>query len=106
MPCMSYESDWARGSSNREVARLKEEADKLARIACRAMYALEKLDPELKSIKNQESKTWWVKHKVADQLRIEKENKAQAKKLEAEKLRKDALAKLTPEEIKAFGIKV
>jgi hypothetical protein len=106
MPCRSYESDWAYDSTSRDVKRIKEEADKLARIACRAMYALEKLDPELKSIRDQESRSWWVKHKVADQLRVERENKEKAKKEQADKLRKEALAKLTPEEIKAFGIKV
>lgn len=108
MPCRSYESDWFDSSTSRniEAVKLKVEADKLARIACKAMYALEKLDPEFKSLKDQESRHWWAKHKVADQKRLANEAKEKAKKAEAAKLRKEALSKLTPEEIKAFGIKV
>ena len=106
MPCMSYESDWVHEKPrNSEVMILKQEADKLARIACQAMALIEKSDPTLKGM-NAEAKKWYEKHKKADAARIEKENKEKAKKAEAAQLRKAALAKLTPEEIKAFGIKV
>lgn len=109
MPCMSYDTNWVydRMPSNRktvEVITLKSECDKLARIACKAMYALEKLDPELKTFKDQESKRWWTKHKKDDQARIEKEQKEKAKKEAEEQLRIQALSKLTPEEIAAFGL--
>lgn len=105
MPCMSYESDWASSSKVSEVIKIKEEADKLARIACRAMAALEKLDPSMKAM-NKEAMTWWEKHKEADRKRMAEEAKVKAKEKEKEKLRSAALSKLTPEEIKAFGIKV
>lgn len=107
MPCRSYDTDWV-GAVTRvsmsEAKELKEECDKLARIACKAMYAIEQLDPELKSFKDTESRRWWAKHKKADQEREAKEQKEQIKKAEAEKLRKQALAKLTPEEIEAYGL--
>ena len=110
MPCRSYESDWvheaARASRKTvEVVALKNECDRLARIACRAMDALEKLG-ELDMIKDAESRAWYAKHKKADAERIAKETAEKAKKIEENKLRKSALAKLTAEEIKAFGIKV
>lgn len=107
MPCRSYDTDWV-GAVTRvsmsEAKELKEECDKLARIACKAMYAIEQLDPELKSFKDTESRRWWAKHKKADQEREAKEQKEQIKKAEAEKLRQAALAKLTPEEIEAYGL--
>lgn len=109
MPCLSYDTQWVHDPARSvrktvEVVALKSECDKLARIACKALTALEKLDPELKSFKDQESRKWWAAHKKADQERIEKEQKEKAKKEAEEKLRKQALAKLTPEEIEAFGL--
>lgn len=108
MPCRSYDTDWVDDRVYRvtvsEAKELKEECDKLARIACKAIYALEQLDPELKSFKDTESRRWWAKHKKADKEREAKELQAQAKRVEAEKLRKQALAKLTPEEIEAYGL--
>ena len=106
MPCVSYDTEWVHTHPRRshtEIA-LKSECDRLARIACKAMYALEKIDPELKSFKDQESRKWWAKHKKDDQARIEKAQKEKAKKEAEEKLRREALAKLTPEEIMAFGL--
>ncbi len=109
MPCMSYDTNWvhepARASRNTvEVTALKMECDRLARIACKAITALEKLDPELKNFKDTESRKWWAAHKKADAARIAKEEKEKAKREAEEKRRKEALAKLTPEEIKAFGL--
>lgn len=109
MPCMSYDTNWVHDESRAirktvEVVALKTECDKLARIACKALAALEKLDPELKTFKDQESRKWWTKHKKDDQARIEKEQKEKAKKEAEEQLRTQALAKLTPEEIAAFGL--
>lgn len=109
MPCLSYDTQWVHDETRAvrktvEVVALKSECDKLARIACKALYALEKLDPELKSFKDQESRKWWAKHKKDDQERIAKEQKEKAKKELEEQLRKQALAKLTPEEIAAFGL--
>lgn len=109
MPCRSYETEWVHdisraGRKTNEVVALKQECDRLARIACRAITELEKLDPELKNFKDRESRKWWADHKKADAARIAKEEKEKAKLDAAEKLRKDALAKLTKEEIEAFGL--
>lgn len=109
MPCLSYDTQWvhepARASRNTvEVVALKNECDRLARIACRAITALEQLDPELKTFKDTESRKWWAAHKKADAARIAKEEKLAAMKAEQERVRQAALAKLTPEEIKAFGL--
>jgi hypothetical protein len=106
MPCRSYETDWVHEKPrSTEVAVLKMEADKLARIACRAMELLEKSDPTLKGM-NAEARNWYAKHKKADEARKAAEAKVLEKKRLEAQLRQDALAKLTPEEIKAFGIKV
>lgn len=105
MPCMSYDTEWAHSSGNSEVKKVKAEADKLARIACAAMDMLEKHNPSFKGM-NKEALTWYEKHKAEDKKRMDAEAKVKAKKAEANKLRKEALAKLTPEELQAFGIKV
>ncbi len=109
MPCMSYDTEWVHEPSRShkktvEVIALKNECDRLARIACKALTALETHDPELKDFKDRETKTWWTAHKKADAARIAKEEKEKAKKIEQDRLRKEALAKLTPEEIEAFGL--
>lgn len=109
MPCMSYDTEWvhddSRASRNStEVMILKQECDRLARIACRAITALEQLDPELKTFKDRESRKWWSDHKKADAARIAKEEKEKAKLAEQERIRKEALAKLSKEEIEAFGL--
>lgn len=106
MPCRDYWSDQKFDTRKNEVGILKERCDELARIACKAMYALEQLDPELKSFKDRESRKWWADHKKADQERIEQEQKALAKRVAKQKLVKEALSKLTPEEIEAFGLNV
>jgi hypothetical protein len=106
MPCRDYWSDTYDTKRNHEATILKERCDQLARIACKAMYALEQLDPELKSFKDHESRKWWADHKKADQARLEKEQKESAKRVAKQKLVKEALSKLTPEEIEAFGLNV
>jgi hypothetical protein len=68
------------------------------------MTALEQLDPELKTFKDRESRKWYSDHKKADAARIAKEEKLAAMKAEQDKIRQAALAKLTPEEIEAFGL--
>lgn len=107
MPCISYETEWFHQSRSRSHTEtvLKNECDRLARIACKAMTLLEQLDPELKSFKDTESRKWWADHKKADKARMDREAKEKAKLEEQEKLRQAALAKLTPEEIAAFGLK-
>ena len=107
MPCLSYDTEWVHSSGrsrSHETMVLKSECDRLARIACKAITLLEQYDPELKSFKDREARKWWSDHKKADKARMDREAKEKAKLDEQEKLRKAALAKLTPEEIMAFGL--
>jgi hypothetical protein len=102
MPCQSYETTWARDSDDYEVRRVKREADRLARIACQAMQALEDMGKaDFLLLKDSEVREWWAAHKEADR----KAQAAAAEKLRREELKRAALAKLTPEERAALGVK-
>ena len=54
MPCMSYERDY----EPYDGADKKALRDKLARIACKAMTELEKIDPTNKLFKDKEAGPW------------------------------------------------
>lgn len=105
MPCLSYDTEWVSTNPRRTHTEtvLKIECDRLARIACKAMATLEQLDPELNNFKDREARKWWSDHKKADKARMDREAKEKAKVEEHERLRQQALAKLSPEEIEAFG---
>jgi hypothetical protein len=99
MPCRDYESDsWDYSSENR---KLKDRADKLARIACKAMTALEENGIEdFLVLKDEEVREWWAAHKEADR-------RAEAKRLEKERrerVKAEALAKLSTEERELLGL--
>jgi hypothetical protein len=99
---MSYETNWARNSDDHEVRKVKREADRLARIACQAMQALEDMGKaDFLLLKDTEVREWWAAHKEADR----KAREAFEAKLRREELKAAALAKLTPEERTALGIK-
>ena len=102
MPCMSYDTNWAQRSTDSDVRRLKKEADKLARIACKALDALEAMGKEdFLLLKDDEIREWWKAHKEADrQARAEAEAKQQKKEAK-ERL----LARLTDEEKILLGLK-
>jgi len=101
MPCQSYDTNWAHGSSDSDVRRLKKEADKLARIACAAMTELEKMGKEdFLILKNEEVGQWWAAHKEADR----KEQERIAEKERKERLKKEALDRLTDEEKEVLGL--
>jgi hypothetical protein len=101
MPCQSYDTNWAEDSNDRDVRRLKKEADKLARIACRAMEELERNGIEdMLLLKDDETRDWWAKHKEADR-------KARAiieERERRERVKQEALAKLSQEEKEVLGI--
>jgi len=100
MPCRDYESD---SYGNRDVEKYKEQADRLARIACKAMTALEAEGKEdFIMLQDEEVREWWTAHKIAD----EKAAKAKATAERKAQLRAEALAKLSIEEREALGIKV
>jgi hypothetical protein len=107
MPCRDYEYDYTPTStygskSNERAQELKKQNDRLARIACKAMTALEEMGKEdFLLLKDEEVRTWWAIHKEADRKAREKA----AEKQRLIKLKKDALAKLTDEEQRVLGIK-
>ena len=102
MPCQSYDSIWASESSDVEVRKIKREADKLARIACRALEALtEAGQADFLLLKDDETREWWAAHQEADRKAREKE----AARIRREELKAAALSKLTQEEREALGIK-
>ena len=101
MPCQSYDTNWAETSNDRDVKRLKKEADKLARIACRALEELERNGIEdMLLLKDDETREWWAKHKEADAR-----EKARVAEIERkERVRTEALAKLSHEERELLGL--
>ena len=62
---------------------------------------LDAVDWEEAGVTKRELMTWWEDHKEQDRVRRER----MAEQLREIKLRKEALAKLTPEEKKVLGIK-
>lgn len=102
MPCMSYDTNWASSSSDSDIKRLKKEADKLARIACEALTELEKAGKaDFLILKNDELREWWESHKEADR----KEKARVAEKERRERVRQEALDRLTDEEKELLGLK-
>ena len=80
----------------------KKKTDMLARIACKAMTELtEQGKADFLLIKDDEVREWWEAHQIADRQARE----AREKKERENRIRQEALAKLTPEEKKILGIK-
>ena len=114
MPCRDYWSDgFSRTTSSAlsVVTELKDRNDTLARVACKAMYALENGTDYQTLMKDPEVKRWWVKHKAedikqqaADEKQRIKDEKQRIKDAELAKVKANIMAKLTPEEIAAFGL--
>ena len=103
MPCQSYDNSWRDHSSDeRKIRELKAQADKLARIACKALQALEDMKQEdFLLLRDDEVAKWWKEHKIADAAARVAEEVKRAR-LEA---KKQALAKLTDEEKVLLGLK-
>lgn len=99
MPCMSYERDYEPSVDSTKALR-----DKLARIACKAMTELERLDPENKLFKDKEAGPWFTQHKIDDAAAKEAERDRRAKAKAAKDAKAAALAKLTPADKKALGL--
>ena len=97
MPCRDYESD--EGYSMKE--QYKAQCDKLARIACAAMEELVKQGKEdFLVLKNPEVAEWWAAHVKADK----KEKARIAEKERRERVKKEALDRLTDEEKELLGL--
>ena len=103
MPCRDYASDrYSSPTDSWYCQEMKNRADMLARIACKAMTELENNKIEdLLLLRDDEVREWWAKHKEADRKAQEKEERKQ----ERLRLRRAALRKLTAEEKVALGLK-
>jgi ABC-type cobalamin/Fe3+-siderophores transport system ATPase subunit len=102
MPCQSYDSRWEDHSDDRDKIReLKKQADMLARIACKALAELEANEIEdILLLRDDEVREWWQAHKEADR----KAAAARAEKERKEKVKEEALAKLSHEERELLGL--
>lgn len=99
MPCRDYESDGY--DYHAESVKMKQQADKLARIACKAMTVLEENGIEdFLLLQDDEVRTWWAQHKEAD-----RKEKARVAEIERkERVKAEALARLSDEEKELLGL--
>jgi len=102
MPCMDYRDDY-RTVDNTET--YKKMRDQLARIACKAMTELERIDPNNKLLRDKEAGPWFTQHKIDDAKAKEAERVRRAKAKAAKEAKEKALAKLTEADKKALGIR-
>jgi len=106
MPCMNYDDSWRDNWHDRaKITALSEITNRVSRVACRALRALEQGTKIEDVLKDKETRDWWAAHKKADDARIAKEEKAKQKQLELTEVKKQAIAKLTDEELEAFGLR-
>lgn len=100
MPCRDYQSDdWG---VTRSAPNLKEQMDKLARIACKAMEALDKDGrADFLLLEDDEVREWWIAHQEADR----KERARVAEQQRKEAVKQEALNKLSDEEKELLGLK-
>ena len=102
MPCRDYETTSDYSDYEAEIRALTKQNDRLARIACKAMTALEKDGhADFLLLEDEEVREWWTAHKIADA----KAKAAREEKARLARVKKEALAKLTKEERKVLGIK-
>lgn len=103
MPCRDYESDsWTSYRDTTQEKKLKAQADKMARIACKALQALTDMGKEdFLLLKDNEVREWWQQHQEADRRAREAEELKQRKK----EAKARALAKLTDEDKILLGLK-
>ena len=109
MPCRDYTDD-VRSGPDPQVAELKARCDKLSRIACKALTHIEESEDglEVLVLKDPEIQEWWTAHKEADRKAREEEARrraAAAEKRRLAKIKEETLASLTPDQIKALGLK-
>lgn len=118
MPCRSYDDSPSYGSSG--SWETQDKMDMLARMACRALTALETINEvagnDVKNtvdigatidavLKDSEVAVWWPKHKAADATEQARKRKIAEDATNLAKAKKAALSKLTKEEKKILGIK-
>jgi len=107
MPCRDYMDD---NRPDPQVGVLKDRCNKLSRIACKALEHIEKSGDglEILILQDPEIQEWWTAHKEADRQQREEEARrraAAAEKRRLAKIKEETLATLTPDQIKALGLK-
>lgn len=109
MPCRSYEDVDSGYENTHAIVRLKEQNDRLARIACKAMTELAKDGrADFLLLADDEVREWWAAHLEADrkaQEELKRKREAAAKKAADTKKRKELIARLTEEERRLLGVK-
>ena len=106
MPCRSYEDDWS-SSRSYEIGLLQDKVDRLARFACYAMTALEKVAPTDETFQNKELVAWWEAHKIADAKAMAEEQArlvAIKEKRELAKKKRELIKTMSPEDRKILGL--
>jgi hypothetical protein len=98
MPCRS--DDYPAGPTQAEL--YKKEADKVTDLLCSFCEMVERAGDL--TLMPSKVRDWWEAHKELDRKRRAKEDAERKKREAANKLRQDALAKLTPAEKKALGL--
>jgi len=93
MPCMSY-------TPEEQASEAYAKLDRYAQMLCRAMRALEELEQLHHPRVTKRMRSWWKDHKIKDAQRIKEEAMARR----AKQAKREALAKLTPEERAALGL--
>lgn len=89
MPCRDY------GPTIQDT-QYQERIDFLARIACKAMTAIEEAHLAVNVVLTAEEKAWWKNHKEMDFLRLERDRK--------KKQKEELLSRLTPLEREILGV--
>lgn len=102
MPCTYFTPEEERQNARREYNELVAQINELTDLLCQANKLLEKTPLH---VQGSRLHNWWLAHKRMDAARIKDEKAAKAKRRAESKLKENALAKLTPEEQQALGIK-
>jgi hypothetical protein len=99
---MDYRDDYRTIDNTETYKRMR---DQLARIACKAMTELERIDPKNKLFKDKEAGPWFTQHKIDDAAAREAERVRRAAEKARKEARELALSKLTAADKKVLGIR-
>jgi len=109
MPCMSYDDGATRDAINSgrlaeamvTMNALLKNNDTLARIACKVLDRVSLSEDMFRELmKDKEIAEWYTRHKNEDKKQQKMKELQNAKEV----LKKQAVAKLSPEELAAFGL--
>lgn len=107
MPCQDYTS--TDEYNDRERARVQKRLNHLSQMLCGLCTVVERrtnLETRHLIDKVPSLRSWWEEHKMADAIREAKEQAESVEKKRMKKLVRDAVNKLSDEELKALGVQV